>query len=207
MKKLPIVVDTELFIQSIEHKLVRVNSRILGARHRDFIIIEHPVLQFSNRLSSEVSGRIQCKFILNGDSYDFYSRVREHSNAGFSLIDYPLIFEQTSLRANQRISVNIETHFAIENKRDLITVIMADISAGGCKLVIPWLSAVTPDTLCTLNIPLPHGKVVENLRGRTRQVQMLKLAKRTELGVMFLEPASELEKVASFCQFCSFFLV
>ncbi len=207
MKKLPIIVDTELFIQSIEHKLVRVESKILGARHRDFIIIEQPVLQFSDRLSSEVSGRIQCRFLLDGNSYSFYSKIREHSKAGFSLIDYPLMFEQTTLRTNQRIGVNIETHLAIDKKRDVMTVIMADISAGGCKLVIPWVSAVTPDTMCTLNILLPYGKYVENLRGRTRQVQILRLAKRTEIGVMFLEPASELEKIASFCQFCSLFLV
>ena len=206
MKRLPIVVDTEVLIQSIEHKLVRVKSKILGARHRDFIIIEQPVLQFSHRLFSEVSGRIQCEFLLNGDTYNFYSRIREHSTAGFSLIDYPSMFDRNSLRANQRISVNIESHLIIEKKRDLIKAMMADISVGGCKLIIPWFSAVAPDTLCTLNIPLPHGKYVENLRGRTRQVQVRKLAKRTEVGVMFLDPVSELEKIASFCQFCSFFL-
>jgi c-di-GMP-binding flagellar brake protein YcgR len=207
MKKLPIVVDTELFIQSIEHKPARVKSRILGARHRDFIIIEHPILQFSNRLSSKVSGKIHCKFILNGSIYDFYSRVREHAKAGFSLIDYPSAFEQNSLRANQRISVKIETRLAIDNNRDFLMATMADISAGGSKLVIPFLSAVTTDTLCTLSTSLPNGKYVEDLSGTIRSVQMLKLAKRTEIGVMFLEPASELEKIASFCQFCSFFLV
>lgn len=207
MKRVPIIVDTELLVQSVQHKLTRAKSKILGARHGDFIIIEHPLLQFSDRLSGEIRGEILCRFSLDGDDYTFASRVREHLKAGFSLIDYPSTFEQVSLRAALRVRVNLETRLEIEKQRDSMTVGMVDISAGGCKLEVPQLFAVAPGTRCTVTFSLPDGKSIEALKGTIQNVKVLRLPKTTELGVRFLEPSSELEKVRSFCDFCQFFQV
>jgi c-di-GMP-binding flagellar brake protein YcgR len=207
MKRLPLVINTEMFIQSVEHKIARAKSRILGARHGEFIIIDTPILQFSDRLVGQLKGEIQCKFTQEGDVYDFLSTVLKHMDEGVSLIAYPQTFQQTRLRTFPRIRVNIETRLAVAEKGDTLTVNMTDISAGGCKLEIPYLYGVAPDTACTLSFTLPDNRDIENLKGAIRNIRMIRLRQRTELGVSFLEPASEMDKIASFCRFCMFFEV
>ncbi len=184
MKKLPLEIDTDLFIEAVDHKPARAKSKILGARHGDFIIIDNPVLQFSH-----------------------ISNVRKHLDEGLSLIDYPQKFQQTGLRAHHRIHVNIEAHMEIDQQRDPLKVILTDLSAGGCKLVIPFLWGVAAGTGCTLSFTLPDNRNIVGLRGMIRNVRMMKLKKRTEIGMSFLQPASELEKVRQFCRFCLYFQV
>jgi hypothetical protein len=207
MKKLPLVIETELSIESIEHKLARVKSRILGARHGDFIIIEIPTLRFSDRLFSRLTGRIRCSLMQEGDVYDFLSSVQKSLDNGLCLIDYPQSFQLTRLRAHPRIRVSIETRLLISRERDTLKALMTDIGVGGCKLALPWLYGIDEDTPVTLSFTLPDDSDIENLKGMVRSVRISKLAKRTEIGVTFLEPPAELAKVASFCQFCLFFEV
>lgn len=207
MKKLPLEIGTELFVESIEHKLARVKSRILGARHGDFIIIEIPTVQFSDRLFSKLTGRIRCRMMQEGEVYDFLSGVQKHLDDGLCLIDYPESFQQTRLRANPRIRISVETRLVINRERDTLEAIMIDIGAGGCKLVLPSLRGIAQETPVTLSFTLPDDSNIEDLNGIVRNVRIAKLAKRTELGVSFLDPPSELAKVASFCNFCSFFEV
>jgi c-di-GMP-binding flagellar brake protein YcgR len=205
MKKLPIVISTELLIESIDHKPARTKSKILGARHGDFIIIEDPVLQLSDRLFSKLTGRIHCSYIYDGEIYDFISTVKKHMDESFSLIDYPQTFRQTKLRAYPRIHVNIETRMVVGQEKDGLKVIMTDISVGGCKLTVPHLYGVAIDAPCGLSFTLPDNRNISNLRGKIRNVRMMKLRKKTEIGISFVEPRAELEKIATFCHFCSFF--
>jgi c-di-GMP-binding flagellar brake protein YcgR len=207
MKKLPLVINAELFIESTEYRPARARSKIIGARHGDFIIIEDPVLQFSDRLFSKLTGQIHCSYIHEGEVYDFLSNVRKHMDERFSLIDYPQAFKQTKLRAHPRIHVNIETRLMVGKDQEGLQIIMTDISAGGCKLMIPYLYGVAVDTPCGLSFTLPDNSNIVDLRGTIRNVRLMKLQKRTEIGVSFLEPAEELGKIASFCHFCSFFQV
>jgi hypothetical protein len=207
MKKLPLVIDSELFIESIDYKPACAKSKILGARHGDFIIIENPIVHFSERLFGKLTGNIGCKFSQEGDVYEFTSSVRAYMDENFTLIDYPQTFQQKRLRLHPRIRVNIETRLLFDGDRDPLTVTMLDIGVGGCKLALPSLYGLAGDTTCRLSFSLPDNSKVENLRGKIRSVRMLKLAKRTEIGMTFLEPASELAKVASFCNFCLFFEV
>jgi c-di-GMP-binding flagellar brake protein YcgR len=207
MRKLPLVIGSDLFVESIDHKLARVGSRILGARHGDFIIIEIPTVQFSERLFSKLTGRIRCRLTQEGEVYDFLSKVQKHLDDGLCLIDYPGSFQQTTLRAHPRIRVSVETRLVINRERDTLEATMIDIGSGGCKLVLPSLRGIAQDTPVTLSFTLPDGSDIENLKGTVRNVRIAKLAKRTELGVSFLDPPSELAKVASFCHLCSFFEV
>jgi c-di-GMP-binding flagellar brake protein YcgR len=205
MKKLPLFISTELLIESIDHKPARTKSKILGARHGDFIIIEDPVLQLSDRLFTKLTGKIHCSYMHEGEIIDFLTTVRRHMDESFSLIDYPKDFRQTKLRAYPRIHVNIETRLVVAKMQDGIAAIMSDISVGGCKLTIPYLFGAAIDAPCSLSFTLPDNRNVTNLKGMIRNVRMMKLKKRTEIGVSFVEPGTELEKIASFCHFCSFF--
>lgn len=207
MKKLPLVINAELFIESMDYKPARARSKILGARHGDFIIIDDPVLQLSDRLFSKLTGRIHCSYLHEGEIYDFRSTVRKNMDDSFSLIDYPQTFQQTKLRAHLRIHVNIETRLMVGKDHEGLKVTMTDISTGGCKITIPYLYGLAIGIQCGLSFTLPDNRNIVNLRGTIRNVRMMKLKKRMEIGVSFGEPAPELEKIASFCHFCSFFQV
>lgn len=207
MKKLPLVINLEIFIQSMDHKLASAKSRILGARHGDFIIIDNPTLHFCDRLFSMFTGRIKCKYMLNGEVYGFHSSVRKHMEDGLCLIEYPETFEQTGLRNHPRIRVNIETRMVVGQRNEALTGSIVDISATGCRVTIPHLFGVSANTQCALSFTLPGNKNIENLKGTICNTRMTKLGKKTELGIKFLEPASELEKIAAFCRFCLFFEV
>lgn len=207
MKKLPLVISTEILIQSVDHKLASAKSRILGARHGDFIIIDNPVLQFCDRLFSKLTGNIRCSYLLEGEVYGFLSRVRKQMEEGLCLIEYPKTFEQTRLRNHPRIRVNIETRMVVGQGHEPMLVTMADISATGCRVVVPHLFGVAVNTLCMLSFTLPNNVDVEDLKGAICNLRMTKLAKKTEIGIKFLEPPSEVEKIRSFCRFCLFFEV
>jgi hypothetical protein len=101
--------------------------------------------------------------------------------------------------------VNIQTQMIIGPRRETLSVTMVDISAGGCRLTIPYLFGVATNTQCVLSFTLPDNQDVENLSGMICNIRMMKLGKKTEIGIKFLNPASELEKIASFCRFCLFF--
>jgi len=59
--------------------------------------------------------------------------------------------------------------------------------------------------VCAVSFTLPGDKNVKNLKGTICNTRMTKLGKKTELGIKFLDPASELEKIAEFCRFCLYF--
>jgi c-di-GMP-binding flagellar brake protein YcgR len=207
MQKLPLEIGDIIFLQSLENRAAKAQSRILGARHGDFIIIENPVMHFSDRLFSKLSGSINCQYTHEGDIYDFQSKVRSYMQEGFALIDYPSTFTQTQLRQHHRIRVNLETRLSLPRERDIISADITDVSAGGCQLVIPSLLELAKGTPCAMSFVLPDGAQINKLTGVIRNVRMVKVERTTELGVEFTEPPEVLAKIQAFCRFCLFFEV
>lgn len=218
MKKLPIVIESEIYLRSMEQKNLQAKSKMLGARHGDFILVEDPICQINERLTSLLEGNVICSFFYEGDIYRFPSKIQRALGGGLTLIDYPTRFQVENVRKYHRVQVNIETRFALENtltnasavqKRsdDIVKASMVDLSEGGCYLVIPSLMHVTQNMFCKLDFILPDNKHVACLQARVRSVQFFKLKKVTELGLQFIGPQGELAKIASFCQYCLFFKV
>jgi len=218
MKKLPIVIESEVFVRSVEQKTLQAKSKILGARHGDFILIEEPICQINERLTAPVQGNVICSFFYEGDIYRFPSKIQRALGGGLTLIDYPGKFQVENVRKYHRIQVNIETRFYIENtltnapsvrrrQDDVTKANLVDISEGGCYLVVSSLLHIVQNMLCRLDFILPDNKQVAGLQGRVRSVQFYKLKKTTEVGLQFIGPSEELAKIASFCQYCLYFKV
>lgn len=218
MKKLPIIIDSEIFIRSVEEKGLQAKSKILGARHGDFILIEDPICHINERMTSTLEGNVICSFFYEGDIYRFPSKIQRVLGEGLTLIDYPPRFQVENVRKSHRIQVNMEVRFSIENtlvgasavrKRpdDVTKAVMVDVSEGGCYLVVPVLMHIVQNMTCRLDFVLPDNQKIMGLQGRVRNVQFFKMKKSTELGMQFLGPPEELAKIASFCQYCLFFKV
>ena len=218
MKKLPIVIESEIFIRSMEQKTLQAKSKILGARHGDFILVEEPICRINERLTSPLEGNVICSFFYEGDIYRFPSHIQRALGEGLTLIAYPSRFQIENVRKYHRIQVNIETRFYIENtlvdapavrKRqdDVAKATLVDISEGGCFLIVPVLMHIVQNMYCRLDFILPDNQQVTRLQGRVRSVQFFKLKKTTEVGLQFIGPPEELAKIASFCQYCLYFRV
>ena len=208
MKRLPITIGTEILLRPLKNQGIQVRSLILGARHGDFMIIETPTLQYSDRLSAKVVGDVICRYIHDGELYAFNSSIRKSTAEGFTLLDYPSDFEVHVLRKHTRIRVNIETMVAPEdNPLDTIKATITDISEGGCMLVFDGFQALHQNLVCMLDFILPDKSQVRGLKGKMVKINFSRLEKATKVGLQFLDSSEELEKISAFCRFCSFFEV
>jgi c-di-GMP-binding flagellar brake protein YcgR len=208
MKKLPIPVGGVIFLRPLQNQSIQAKSFILGAKHGDFLIIEQPIVRYSERLFAKVSGDVICRYEYEGEVYDFTSSIRKSMNDGLTLIDYPSEFEVHALRKFPRIRVNIETIATLEEDADnTLNANMIDISEGGCQLIFNSLQALAQNALCFLDFSLPDKCQIRGLKAKITKVSMSKLETTTKVGVQFLGPPDEMEKITSFCHFCSFFEV
>ena len=205
MEKLPLEIGSAMFVQSLENKAVKAKSSIIGARHGDFIIIENPVIHFSDRLFSKLTGDIQCQYLHQGDLYEFTSKIRYYGKEDFAVIDYPTQFRQTQLRKHHRIRVNIETKVKVLKERDIILGLMTDISSGGCQLTVASILLLAKDTECSLSFVLPDNAQVEGIKCVMRSIKLDKRNNSSEVGLQFVQDQEQLNKIINFCRFCMFF--
>lgn len=207
MKKLPLTIGNEITIRSLEQKALQAKSKIIGARHGDFIIIETPVVPFGERLAAHFEGSFIATFLHDGDIYRFESFVQKSVEGGVDFIAYPVRFQTEQLRKHHRIQVNIETRLHLENEKDEVHCNIRDISEGGCSVVVQPLRPVALNMMCTAAFVLPDNQVIQGIEAKVRSVKYFKLRKTTEIGIEFLAPPEEMSKISSFCQYCLFFRV
>lgn len=218
MNRLPVVIETEIHIRSVEVKTLHAKSRMLGARHGDFILIEEPVYQISERLASPIFGEVLCWFFHEGDIYRFATRIREGLGTGLTLLDYPEHFQVESIRNSHRIQVNIETRLYLgpesweavdlqkrRGPEDRGTIV--DISEGGCRLRVPMLTHAVRNMTCWLEFVLPDNQPIGGLRCKVCNVQYQKIRKSMEMGLQFVGPPDQISMIRSFCSYCMFFKV
>lgn len=209
MKKLPIEIETPIVIRSPEQKSLKTSSRMLGARHGDFILIEEPVISFNERLFAHFEGQFLCSYIHQGVYYHFASKLRKVMSGGLALIEYPTSYHVEKVRQHPRVRVNLQGKFILAGQRldTTFECVIRDISEGGCYLTIQTLTHLATNMRCTLNFVLPDDRSVTGMEGLIRNVQYYKLKKAADAGIQFTGPPEEIAKVRSFCEFCMYFKV
>jgi c-di-GMP-binding flagellar brake protein YcgR len=206
MKKLPLAIDSHIFLRSMEQKGIKAVSRVLGARHGDFILIEQPVFRVTDRFYATPE-EFLCMFSDEGDVYHFQSRIQKTIDGGLTFIEYPGEFQVETTRKHHRIQVNIDVFISFQELKEQVKGMMKDISEGGSFVSLPVLIPVVKNTRCSIDLTLPDNQNITGLTALVRQVQFRKLRKTIDMGLEFTGPPSEIEKVRSFCNFCMFFKV
>ncbi|MCX7822832.1 MAG: flagellar brake protein [Syntrophobacterales bacterium] len=208
MKKLPLEIGQELFIRPLgENMPHKAKTQIVGARHGEFIIIDEPAIKISNRLIIPVGEAVLCWFLHEGNVYRFESIIRKSLEERLCILEYPLDFQVESLRRHIRIQVNLETEFKIGFREQIFRGTISDISESGCKLVVDSITIVSRNQRIVLSFMLPDNRIVRDIEGIVRNVLYDRLRMKTEMGIQFKGPESELSKISSFCQFCQYFKV
>lgn len=208
MKKLPLTIGQEIFLRPLgENMPHKAKTQIIGARHGEFIIIDEPIIKISDRLVVLIGEAVLCWFMQEGNIYRFESIIRKSLGERLCLLEYPLNFQVESLRKHIRITVNLETEIKIGFKEEILRGTVTDISEGGCRVKLDSIVFVGRNERILLSFTLPDDRVIKNVEGIVRNVIYDRLRKKTEIGVQFKGPESELSKISSFCQFCQYFKI
>ncbi|MBP8645880.1 MAG: PilZ domain-containing protein [Syntrophobacteraceae bacterium] len=205
--KLPLIVESEIFLVCADHKSHKAKGRVLGARHGDFILVENAVYRPNERFSVPLEGTLNCSYPHEGDVYHFQSRIQTDLGNGLAFLEYPLQFQVEKIRKHHRILVDIETRFYLQGAEEPMDATMTDISEGGCCLVVSALFPAVRHTVCEIELTLPDDQQIVGLKAKIQKIGFSTLRKTTELGLQFLGPAEPMAKIASFCHFCMFFKV
>jgi c-di-GMP-binding flagellar brake protein YcgR len=205
MDKLPLEIGLPILIQSMENKSIKARSTVIGARHGDFIIIEDPVVHFSDRLFSKLSGHIFCNYLHEGDLYEFTSTIRYYSKENYAVIEYPSEYRLSQLRKHHRIYVNIETLLRVPKERDSFKGVLTDISSGGCQFNVPTILFLAKGTECFLSFTLPDNTIVDSIKSIIRNIKIDKRNNSSEVGFEFIQDQQQLQGISRFCRFCMFF--
>ncbi|SFM46104.1 flagellar brake protein [Thermodesulforhabdus norvegica] len=208
MKKLPLYIGEEIVIQSLDKTMPhKARSKIIGARHGEFILVEEPVVAISDRLVALVEGPVNCWYIHEGTMYKFSSTIKEKIKDGITFLEYPERFEIEMLRKYPRITVNLETRSHLGKKREEYAGSIVDISSGGCRLEVETIVLVVKEDPVELSFDLPTGEPIRGIEGKVRSVKIDRVRRKTTIGIEFTGPEQLKKKIETFCHFCEYFRV
>lgn len=208
-KKLPLQLDSELTVHSASNVAHHAKSRILGAVHNDFIMIEEPVFSISDRLSAVVDDDYVCSFFQEGFLYRFTTKRRQVIMKNIITVDYPSQYEVRQLRKHHRIKVNIAAQLDVSfgGEAESIRGNMKDISEGGCLLVLSRMVSFMKGTPATVTFTLPDDQAVKGIKCTVMNIHHFHVKQCSGLGMSFSAPDAELVKVHKFCNFCKRFRI
>jgi len=202
MQKLPLALGQEITIRSRDREYFQVNTKVLGARTGEFILLDSLVLEMNDRLFVRLQGDIKCTTILQGTAYVFDSEVLDTLSHDMSMIRYPQSYQSKSLRKYTRVRINLAVTLTLEGVDTQCRGQLIDLSDGGCRVIVDKVFYVDNKMHCRLDFALPSGQAVQSLTAAIRAINVSKLRRTTDLGLQFLGPKEELGKVGAFCEFC-----
>ncbi|MGV8074378.1 MAG: PilZ domain-containing protein [Syntrophobacteraceae bacterium] len=207
MKKLPIIMESEVLVCSLEDRARKTRSKILGGRHGDFLLMEEPVFRVNERLIANVQGDLLLSFLYEEEEYSFATQILQVLPNHLVLVEYPRKFKVSKVREHHRIQVDLQARLYIEQSKEIMEASIKDISEGGCQLTIVSMPPLAKNMACRLDFSLPNKQNIAGLNTLIRVVRYVAVQRVTELGLQFLGPAEQLDKVVSFCRYCMFFRV
>ncbi|MCE5335517.1 MAG: PilZ domain-containing protein [Desulfobacteraceae bacterium] len=203
-KKIPFDLGASMMLRSLANFAHRAKTKIIGVVHHDIIMIENPVFEVNDRLSASV-GDFLCTYLLEGCVFRFTSRFNKDIHRNIVAIDYPDYYEVQQLRKHPRIKVILEVDVVLGQQR--IAGDVKDVSEGGCSLELPSMIPIVKGTEIVLTFALPDNQLIEGMRGEVMNMEYLYAWRKTQVGISFQGPQSELEKIRKFCQMCAYFRV
>ncbi len=204
-KKIPFQLGADLLVRSPSNPAHRAKVKLVGVVENSFIIIETPVFAISDNISAIVEGMVICSYAFEGYLFTFKSEFQKEFSRNIICIDYPHEFEVEQIRKHPRIKVNLDAEIVMGDQTVMGRV--RDISEGGCLLEIPKMISVFKGIEVTATFTLPDDELVKNMRCKVKNTKIFQIKKYTAIGVAFIAPDAEIQKVVKLCRFCMRFKV
>ncbi len=203
--KIPFRVDHAIMVRSHTNPTHMARTRIIGAKHGEYVLIIEPSIKINDRISAVFDRDFLCSYLHNGFMYIFNSKYLRHLTEDLVCIEYPTKVEIRQIRRHRRIRVNIETECTLCDSVGVFFAKMADISQGGCRLILNPSAGITKGTNLSLTFSLPDEALVEGLQSVVARTGRIQDSQQADAGVSFTGPESEISKISNFCEFCMFF--
>jgi c-di-GMP-binding flagellar brake protein YcgR len=204
--KIPLKIDEGIVVRSLTNTAHIAKARIIGAKVGEYILITEPTVRINERVAAVLDEGFLCSYFSDGNLYIFKSRYRRYLGEDVMCIEYPRDVEVRQIRKDRRIRVNIETKLVVSDTTDSFLVDLADISRGGCRVVVNQRRIpIEKGTNLSLTFSLPNEAFINALQAVAVRISRIKDSVTTEIGLTFTGPESELSKIANFCEFCMFF--
>ncbi len=204
---IPFTLGAELAVKSITRPLMKAMTTVYGAVPSRMIVIEEPRFPLEDDSFSILTEQFDCAYRHHIHLIKFKSRFVRHLFDNVIGFEYPKDVELVQFRAHPRIPVTFETEVFTGTKEGVFTAVIEDVSAGGCRLLLPKLFRVSKGTRLHLSFTLPDGQYVDNLCCAVMNVKLLNAREAARIGVSFLEPAQAIKKVEIFCGLFTHFLL
>jgi len=203
--RIPFRIDDAIMVRSLTNAAHMARTRIIGVMHGKYIMIIEPTVKINDRISAVLDEDFLCSYFNDGAMHIFNSRYLKHMADDVVSIAYPMKVDVRQIRKYRRIRVNIETKCTVGGTVDVFTAEMADISQGGCRLILNESARIVKGTNLSLTFNLPNEAFVSGLQTKVAGINGTEDSKATELGVAFSGPESELSKLSNFCEYCMYF--
>ncbi|MFZ0927124.1 MAG: PilZ domain-containing protein [Syntrophobacteraceae bacterium] len=204
--RIPFRIDDAIMVRSLTNAAHMARTRIIGVMHGKYIMIIEPTVKINDRISAVLLDEdFLCSYFNDGAMHIFNSRYLRHIAEDVVSIAYPMKVDVRQIRKHRRIRVNIETRCTVCGTVDVFTAEMADISQGGCRLILNARTPITKGTNLSLTFNLPNVAFVSGLETVVARISRIQNTRATEIGISFTGPESEIAKISNFCDFCMYF--
>jgi len=203
--RIPFRIDDAIMVRSLTNAAHMARTRIIGVMHGKYIMIIEPTVKINDRISAVLDEDFLCSYFNDGAMHIFNSRYLKHMADDVVSIAYPMKVDVRQIRKYRRIRVNIETKCTVGGTVDVFTAEMADISQGGCRLILNARTPITKGTNLSLTFNLPNVAFVSGLETVVARISRIQNTRATEIGISFIGPESETAKISNFCEFCMYF--
>ena len=193
-----------------EEQVPRIQSRILGCRSGDFLIIEN--VDGLRSLSDPFDTKLVCVSFHKGITYYFRSRVLKYfPEEPFVILEYPGLVLNKKIRAYPRIPTKLETLFRVQDNNapinksleefrgQIFTGTTVDISRGGCRVLLQVPKKIPVETLCSIDFVLPDRQQIEELEAVVVKSEFLD-SQTADIRLRFLGPTGQMRKISLFCE-------
>ena len=204
-KKIPFQLGSDLVVRSASNPAHKTKIKVVGVVENSFVIIQTPIFAISDNISAVVEGMIICSYAFEGYVFTFKSQFQREFSKNIICIDYPLEFEVEQVRKFPRVRVNLDVEAVMDDQS--IVGRVRDISEDGCLVEFPKIVSIFKGIDISITFTLPNDELVKDLRCKIRNTKILQLKKTTALGMAFLSPDAEIQKVVKLCRFCMRFKV
>ena len=174
-KRIDVELGSELLVELIDEG-IKFKSILVGMKLDEYLILRSPDSQHVRSQIYEGAG-VVARCVHSGTVYGFRSKILcslVHPAARLLLLEYPRKVETLDIRKNPRVDCLLPAE--IDNEGITFTCAVADISIGGCKLIMK--SSESRKTFkaqighhLTIRIQLPGKDQKEALPGIIRNVR------------------------------------
>ncbi|MEW5721969.1 MAG: flagellar brake protein, partial [Thermodesulfobacteriota bacterium] len=163
-------------------------TRLIGYKVGAYLLLEWPKLSGA-LVRIEEGTTWACSFINSGVVFGFTGLVLGATRSPVPLIflEYPAAVEQTNLRQEKRIPVNLDVTLSARSgnggrNQETVNGLIRDISAGGCQVITT--EECTSGATVELMLRLPEQDPIQGLQAEVKSCQ--RLGGNYLLGLRFL---------------------